>query len=73
MEQKLIAVVAAVLGVDPKLLELDTAAEEIGGWDSVAHINIVSEVEEQFGVSIPIEKVAELQTIRDFLPYLGAK
>jgi acyl carrier protein len=73
MEQKLISVVAAALGVDPELLKLDSAAGEIEAWDSVAQINIVSEVEEEFGVSIPIEKIVELHTIRDFLPYLGAK
>ncbi|TMK48917.1 MAG: acyl carrier protein [Alphaproteobacteria bacterium] len=73
MEQKLITVVAAALGVDPELLKLDSAAGEIEAWDSVAQINIVSEVEEEFGVSIPIEKIAELHTIRDFLLYLGAK
>jgi acyl carrier protein len=73
MEQKLITVVAAALGVDPELLKLDSAAGEIEAWDSVGQINIVSEVEEEFGVSIPIEKIAELRTIRDFLPYLGAK
>ena len=73
MEQKLITVVAAALGVDPELLKLDSAAGEIEAWDSVAQINIVSEVEEEFGVSIPIEKIAELHTIRDFLAYLGAK
>jgi acyl carrier protein len=73
MEQKLITVMAAALGVDPELLKLDSAVGEIEAWDSVAQINIVSEVEEEFGVSIPIEKIAELHTIRDFLLYLRAK
>jgi acyl carrier protein len=71
MEQKLVAAVAAALGVDPGLLTLDTAAKDIENWDSVAQINIVSEIEEQFGVSIPLENIAELTRIRDFLPYLG--
>jgi acyl carrier protein len=73
MEEKLIALVAATLGVDPSTLTLDTEADAIEKWDSVAQINIVSEIEEQFRVSIPIEIISELHTIRDFLPYLGTK
>jgi len=73
MERKLVAVVAATLGVDPGLLTLDTSAEEIEKWDSMAQINIVSEIEEEFGVRIPIEQIAKLRRIRDFLPYLSAK
>jgi acyl carrier protein len=73
MEQKLIAVVASALKLDPKSLGLDSAAGEVEAWDSVAHINVVSEIESEFGVNIPIEKIAELRKIRDFLPYLGAR
>jgi acyl carrier protein len=73
MEQKLIAVVALALRLDPKTLGLDSAAREVEAWDSIAHINVVSEIEAEFGVSIPIEKIAEIKKIRDFLPYLGAR
>ena len=71
IEEKLVALVATTLGVDPSTLTLDTKADAIEKWDSVAQINIVSEIEEQFGVSIPIEIISELHAIRDFLPYLG--
>jgi acyl carrier protein len=73
MEQKLIAVVAAALGVPTAALELETAAGEVEAWDSLGHINVISEIEAEFGVSIPIEKIADIHCIRDFLPYLGEK
>jgi acyl carrier protein len=73
MEQRLIAVVATALGVKPGALTLETGPGDLEAWDSVAQINVVSEVEAEFGVSIPIEKIAELHAIRDFLPYLGSK
>ena len=71
MEQKLISVVAAALGVAPSTLALDTAPGDVPAWDSLGQINVVSEIETEFGVSIPIEKLAEIHSIRDFLPYLG--
>jgi acyl carrier protein len=71
MEQKLIAVVAGALRVPVSALDLETAPGDVDAWDSLGHINVVSEVEAEFDVSIPIEKIAEIQSIGDFLPYLG--
>jgi acyl carrier protein len=73
MEQKLITVVAGVLGVKAAALSLETGPGDLEAWDSLAHINVVSEIEAEFGVSIPIEKIAELHAIRDFLPFLGQR
>jgi acyl carrier protein len=70
MEQRLIKVIAAALGVDASTLKLDTTADDVAAWDSVAQVNIVSEIEAEFGVSIPIEKITEIRRIREFLPYL---
>jgi acyl carrier protein len=71
MEQRLIKVIAAALGVDASTLKLDTTTDDVAAWDSVAQVNIVSEIEAEFGVSIPIEKIAEIHRIREFLPYLA--
>jgi acyl carrier protein len=71
MEQKLIAVVAAALGVPTSELELETVPNDVETWDSLGHINVISEIEAEFGVNIPIEKIADIRCIRDFLPYLG--
>jgi acyl carrier protein len=70
MVEKLIAIVAAVLRVPTSALTLETGPGDLEVWDSLAHINIVSEVETEFGVSIPIEQVPEIQHIRDFLNYI---
>ena len=70
MEQRLIAVVAAALGVPASALALETGPGEVEEWDSMGQINIVSEVETEFGVNIPIEKIPDIRSIGDFLPYL---
>ena len=70
MGERLIAIVAAALRVPTSKLTLDTGPEDVEAWDSLAQINIVSEIEAEFGVSIPIEQVPEIKHIRDFLPYL---
>ena len=70
MGETLIAIVARTLRVPTSKLTLDTGPGDLEVWDSLAQINIVSEIETEFGVSIPIEAVAEIQHIRDFLLYL---
>jgi acyl carrier protein len=68
--ERLIAIVAGALCVPPSTLTLDTGPGDLQAWDSLAQINVVSEIEAEFGVSIPIEQVAQIRHIRDFLGYI---
>jgi acyl carrier protein len=70
MGERLIAIVARALRVPASKLTLETGPGDLEVWDSLAQINIISEIEAEFGVSIPIQQVAEIQRIRDFLRYL---
>jgi acyl carrier protein len=70
MDDRLIATVASALRVPTSTLTLETGPGDLPAWDSLAQINVVSEIESEFGVSIPIEQVGEIRHIRDFLGYL---
>jgi acyl carrier protein len=70
MGERLFAIVAAALRVPRETLTLETGPGDIEAWDSLAQINIVSEIEAEFRVSIPIEQIPEIRHIRDFIPYL---
>jgi acyl carrier protein len=70
MQERLIAIIAAALQVPSSALTLETGPGDLEAWDSLAQINVVSEIEAEFLVSIPIEQVAEIRHIRDFLGYL---
>jgi acyl carrier protein len=70
MKERLIAIVAAALRVPTSELTLETGPGDLEAWDSLAQLNVVSEIEAEFLVSIPIEQMAEIRHIRDFLPYL---
>jgi acyl carrier protein len=70
MKERLIATVAAALRVRTSELTLETGPGDLEAWDSLAQLNVVSEIEAEFLVWIPIEQMAEIRHIRDFLPYL---
>lgn len=46
------------------ILEPDTVSEDIEEWDSVAHIQLVFEIEEQFGIQFEAEDIHKLNSIR---------
>lgn len=60
---RLIAVAAACLKVDPGQLSLDTMPEDVLGWDSLAHMELVVAIEREFGVFFPPRDVIGLDRL----------
>lgn len=65
MEKKLIELVKKILDIES--IDIDTNKDQIPEWDSFANLQIISEVEEQFDIEIPFEKISEIESIRDIL------
>ena len=63
--------VATVLGRDRAALSLETAYGTVPEWDSVMHLRLVMEIEGEYGVDIPIERVPEVKTLGDFLEFVA--
>lgn len=61
------AFAAGVLKVGRDRLSGGTRRGSIPEWDSVNHLRLVMEAEERFGVSYPIERIPEIETLDDFL------
>jgi acyl carrier protein len=59
-------IAAAVLGVPTSDLTEQSAPGDISGWDSLATLEILTEIEEQTGVSLDLEEIVELATIGDW-------
>ena len=68
--QDFINFVAGVMDVDPCLLSADTGYGTIEKWDSLMHMRLVMEIEEEYDVEIPIDEVAEIKTLKDFYRYI---
>jgi acyl carrier protein len=69
--QKLaIALIAEILNVDISKVNPGSAFIDFEGWDSMAHLQIIGEFEDQFQVEIPIEKIKDIARVKDLLEYL---
>ncbi len=51
----------------------NTMKIDVPSWDSLKHIQLIMEVEEEFGVEIPIEKVPDIDSISVLLGLVGAE
>jgi acyl carrier protein len=51
-------------------LSVETTSEDLPGWDSVAHIQLVYEVEEAFGVQFEAEDIMKMNEVRFILEKL---
>ena len=61
---------AQILGVPRESVSVDTAHGAIPEWDSVMHLRLVMEIQDRFGIDIPIERVPDLRTLGDFFSLL---
>ena len=59
---------------DPQLMITAlTSAHDISAWDSLNHMLLITEVEEQFGLNFSFEDVRPLQNVGDLVQLIDRK
>lgn len=56
-----------VLDDDSIELNDETVADDVDGWDSFEHINLVVAVEEEFGFKIPMGKTVKMKNVGEMV------
>lgn len=64
MENRIISVMASVLGVNQSTINDDTSPDTIEGWDSLKHLNLVVAIEEEFNINLSSEEVGEMMNYK---------
>ena len=67
MEQKIIGIIAKILEVELEEVELDTAIGDLPEWDSLHHLQIIAELEKEYGIQYIAEDLAELEDVSDLI------
>ncbi|HTC21477.1 MAG TPA: acyl carrier protein [bacterium] len=65
--ERLTKVIIQVLGDDQIVLTTGTSAEDVTGWDSFNHINIIVGAELEFGVKFNASELEDLKNVGDFV------
>jgi acyl carrier protein len=73
MRDRLQEIFRSVLGDGSIRLEEGTRAVDLPGWDSLAHINAMFAIEQDFGVQFPGDEFARIGTIGELEQLLVRK
>ena len=55
------------------VLENETTADDIDGWDSLSHIQIVHEVESEFGINFTAYEISSWIDIEELIDCIAKK
>ena len=59
---------------DPSIsVERTSSADTIEGWDSMAHLNLIMSVEEEFGVKFALGELQSLKNVGEMVDLMQAK
>ena len=71
MKEKIIKLIEEILKVPAGTITEDTMIDDVEQWDSLAHVMIIGQLEEELGVSIPLDEAIELKGMRELLEKAG--
>ena len=72
VEQKVKEILAEQLGVDAGKITLETNVATDLGADSLDLVEILMSLEDEFGVSIPDEQIAEIKTVKQIVDFINS-
>ncbi len=72
VEKKVKEILADQLGADVTKITLDTNVATDLGADSLDLVEILMSLEDEFGVSIPDEQIAEIKTVKQIVDFVEA-
>ena len=72
-EKKLLEILSKVFLLDKDKITDDLRRKDFEPWDSMNHLIIVSEIENEFEIFFEDEEVVELWTVGDIKKVLGSK
>jgi len=68
---RILKIISKTLAQSISINEIDAPIESFENWDSLAHLIIISEIEKELEVNIPIENYNDIKKISDFSRYIN--
>lgn len=71
MKEKIIEIITRTLGLKIGTITENTTISEVENWDSLMQLMILSELNDQLGIKIPIEDALEIKSVAEFIKFAG--
>ncbi|MFT3968483.1 MAG: acyl carrier protein [Sphingobium sp.] len=69
--EQLRELIVEVIEVDPEMIGFDIDRDGVPGWDSLAHLRIVTELESRFNVRLTMSQIVEARTVAQLSALAG--
>lgn len=73
MEERIKAVIADVLAIEASSIDEQSSMDTIEAWDSLAQIDLVAALEEEFALGFEVEEIETMTSFADILDVLTEK
>ena len=70
-KSEFIEVLEQVWELDPGTIRGDEVIDDVGTWESIAVVEFIALIDENAGITLQPEKIAEAKTIQDLMNLLG--
>ncbi len=61
--KKIDEIICTVFKLSPNGLKDDMGMDDILHWDSLAHMDLITNIEDEFGILLPGDDIADMQSI----------
>ncbi len=74
IENKVVQVFLKTFGnINVKTFDLEKSRNDFENWDSLAHLQLVSEIESEFGINLAMDEIVDINKPRDFVTLICKK
>jgi acyl carrier protein len=70
---RLAGVFQTTFGLETAKFSPNMAPEEVPNWDSIGHMNLVAELEKEFGQQFEVDEIMEMSSTAKILEILRSK
>jgi len=73
MEERVKQIMADIFDINPKKINKSTSMDNVDSWDSLKHINLILELEQEFKISLDTKEIESMLSFDDILKTLKMK
>ena len=70
VRNRLKTMMANLFRCEPGEISDTTGPGDIAGWDSLGHVSLMSEIESEFGLHVPVEDALDVTSVDDLVQIL---
>ena len=73
MNEAISSIFEEVLRIEQSKISRELTAKDVNGWDSLAHVILISRLEQEFAISFTLAEIADLDMLGDLVDLVNSK